>query len=90
MMKQKRERERRRNQKKEEAISNQQLMGRVEELFTCGPELHVYGENNEIRWKIIGEIHCYGFCSFLTFRLFILHKNFGYMIYFIFCMYLLI
>ena len=62
MMKQKRERERRRNQKKEEAISNQQLMGRVEELFTCGPELHVYGENNEIRWKIIEEYCQCGFC----------------------------
>ena len=48
--------------KKEEAISNQQLMGRVEELFTCGPELHVYGENNEIRWKIIGEYCQCGFC----------------------------
>ena len=42
-------------------IRSQHLMGRVEELFTCSPELHVYGENGEIRWKIMGEYCQWGF-----------------------------
>ena len=57
---------RKRGQNKEEKEANkirsQHLMGRVEELFTCSPELHVYGENGEIRWKIMGEYCQCGFC----------------------------
>ena len=43
-------------------IQRGQMIGSVSDIFSCGPLFHVYGPNNEVRWKIYGEYCQCGFC----------------------------